>query len=155
MSRLKESDFYYGAVLSTLLNNDICPALIEGDGDRQVYDFTTDHKDFRLFVKYRSAPININYPDYHSWQFTFSPGDIEELKSYMELDKELSLGLVCGNKTLGQSHFAILHKQELEQIFAQGKNSLTISLKKGEHSFRISVGGGRSNALKVKTNRLY
>ena len=57
MSMLKEADFYYGAILSTLLNHNICPALIEGGTDRQVYDFTTDHKDFRLFVKYRSAPV--------------------------------------------------------------------------------------------------
>lgn len=155
MSKLKEADFYYGAVLSTLLNNHICPALIEGGTDRQVYDFTTDHKDFRLFVKYRSAPNHTNNPDYNSWQFIFSPSDMEELKGYMELDRELSLGLVCGQEQLNQSHLAVLHKDELETIFAQGKNSLTVSLKKGEHSFRLSIGGGRDNALRVKTNRLY
>lgn len=42
MSKLKEADFCYGAVLSTLFNNGICPMLIEGGNDRQVYEFTTD-----------------------------------------------------------------------------------------------------------------
>ena len=58
MSILKEADFYYGAVLSTLINRGICPALVESGKDRQIYDFVTNKKEFRLFVKYRSKPIN-------------------------------------------------------------------------------------------------
>ena len=72
MAKLLESDFYYGAILSTLLNNGICPMLIEGGTDRQVYDFTTNDKEFRLFTKYRSAPINTKTEGYSSWQFIFS-----------------------------------------------------------------------------------
>ena len=53
MSILKEADFYYGAVLSTLINRGICPALVESGKDRQIYDFVTNKKEFRLFVKYR------------------------------------------------------------------------------------------------------
>lgn len=154
MSMLKEADFYYGAILSTLLNHNICPALIEGGTDRQVYDFTTDHKDFRLFVKYRSAP-GTKTKDYNSWQFVFSDSDIQELKDYMALDLELSVGLVCGQEPLHQSEYAVLHKDIVEKIFAEGKKSITISRKKGEKAFRISVGGGRNNALMVKANALY
>lgn len=155
MSKLKEADFYYGAVLSTLLNNHICPVLIEGGTDRQVYDFTTNQGDFRLFVKYRSSANSTSNPDYNSWQFVFSRSDMKELKSYMRLDKQLSIGLVCGQSQLSQSLLAVLHKEELETIFSHGKTSLTISLRKGERLFRISIGGGRDNALRVKTNRLY
>ena len=42
MSILKEADFYYGAVLSTLINRGICPALVESGEDRQIYDFVTN-----------------------------------------------------------------------------------------------------------------
>ena len=38
MSILKEADFYYGAVLSTLINRGICPALVESG----IVDFTDD-----------------------------------------------------------------------------------------------------------------
>ncbi|MBM6724786.1 hypothetical protein [Pseudoflavonifractor phocaeensis] len=154
MSKLKEADFYYGSVLSTLLNNKICPVLIEGGTDRQVYDFTTDHKDFRLFVKYRSAPTT-KTQDYNSWQFVFSDSDIRELTEYLGLDLELSVGLVCGQDALNQSQYAVLHKEIIEKIFDEGKKSITISLKKGEKAFRISVGGGRDNAIRTKTNVLY
>ena len=45
MSILKEADFYYGAVLSTLINRGICPALVESGEDRQIYDFVTNKKE--------------------------------------------------------------------------------------------------------------
>ncbi|MGB4700972.1 MAG: hypothetical protein WBI01_00505 [Syntrophomonadaceae bacterium] len=47
--KFKEADFYYGAVLSLLFNNGIDPALVESSNSRQIYDFTTDNVDFRLF----------------------------------------------------------------------------------------------------------
>ena len=49
MSRLRECDFYYGAVLAALFNHQICPTLVDGGEKRQIYNFTTDHKDFTLF----------------------------------------------------------------------------------------------------------
>lgn len=155
MAQLKEADFFYGAVLSTLLNNKITPMIIEGGNDRQVYDFTTDSKNFRLFVKYRSNPTETKAADYYSWQFVFTPKDIAELTAYLKMDKEISLGLVCGNPLSGESKYAVLHSEDIRRLFAKSKLSLTISIKKGEHAFRVSIGGGRDNAIKVKSNRLY
>ena len=34
-----------------------------------------------------------------------------------------------------------------------GKDSITISRRKGEHAYRISIGGGRENAMQVTANR--
>ena len=70
MSILKEADFYYGAVLSTLINRGICPALVESGKDRQIYDFVTNKKEFRLFVKYRSRPINTKHRSIRVGSFT-------------------------------------------------------------------------------------
>ena len=53
MSKIKVSDFYYGAVLSMLFNRHISPALVESDDDRQVYDLTTNKDNYRLYIKYR------------------------------------------------------------------------------------------------------
>lgn len=155
MAKLKEADFYYGAMLSTLFNNGICPMLIEGGNDRQVYEFTTNKEDFRLFVKYRSLPIATKREDYLSWQFVFSDDDLRELIQYLGDKKHLSLGLICGKEQLNSREFAVLHKEEIQQIINAGKNSLTISRKSGERAFRISMGGGRNNALQIKSNRLY
>ena len=155
MSNMKEADFYYGAVLSTLFNNGICPMLIEGGNDRQVYDFTTNSKDFRLFVKYRSKGREGAKDGYMSWQFIFSDQDISELKQYVKDDRHLSLGLVCGDEHLNKSQYAVLHKEEILKILGAGKDSLSLSRKKGERAFRLSLGGGRDNAELIKSNRLY
>lgn len=155
MAKLRESDFYYGAVLSTLLNNGICPMLIEGGTDRQVYDFTTDEKEIRMFVKYRSTPIDTKTEGYCSWQFIFSDKDVREIKDYLISKKDFALGLVCGADKLNESQYAVLGREVIEELFAQGKTSLTVSRKKNERCFRVSIGGGRDNSIKVKANRIY
>lgn len=155
MSKLKETDFYYGAVLSTLFNNGICPMLIEGGNDRQVYDFTTDYEDFRLFVKYRSTGRQGAKDGYMSWQFSLTDQDIKELKQYVDDDRHLSLGLICGDQPLNKSQYAVLHKEEIKKVLAANKESLTLSRKKGERAFRLSLGGGRDSSERIPSNRLF
>lgn len=155
MSKFKEADFYYGAVLSALCNKKICPMLIDGETDRQVYECTTDDTEFRLFVKYRSKGRLGIKNGYTSWTFVFSPDDVTELKKYIADGQYLSLGLVCGMKQFNNSEYAVLHKEEIQGILDAGKTSLTVSRKKGEKAFRISMGGGRENAMQVPSDRLY
>mgnify|MGYP004562736497 CR=1 FL=1 len=80
---------------------------------------------------------------------------MKELTQFVSLAEHLCVGLVCGNRRLNTSEYAVLHKEELMQLFAEGKNSITISRKKGEKAFRISVGGGRGKALQIPSNRMY
>ena len=155
MSILKEADFYYGAVLSTLINRGICPALVESGKDRQIYDFMTNKKEFRLFVKYRSRPLNTKTPEYSSWQFHFSDDDKRELALFISGAKHLNVGLVCGEGQFNKSQYAVLHREEVIRLFDEQKDSFTISRKAGEKAFRISIGGGRDNALQIPSNRLY
>lgn len=153
MSKLKTADFYYGAVLSTLFNNHINPALIEGGDDRQVYDFTTNKGDFRMFVKYRAENKRTKRVDYFSWDFNLI-NDIDEIKGYIAEGKNLVLFLVCGMKDLKDSELAILDKGDLIELFELGKNTITISRKKGEKFYRIAVGGGRTNSKQIKASRI-
>ena len=44
-------------------------------------------------------------------------------------------------------------KDQIKQLNSLGKSSITISRKKNERAYRISVGGGRENAMQIKTNR--
>ncbi len=155
MAKLAEFNFYYGAVLSTLLNNGVCPVLIEGGRDRQIYEITTDEKETRLFVKYRSAPYDSKREDYSSWYFRFSDNELQELNDYLKGEREFSLGLVCGANKLDQSQYVVLDRNDVRALFALGKTSLTISRKKREQFFRVSIGGGRENSLKIKANRIY
>lgn len=73
----------------------------------------------------------------------------------MSDEKHLSVGLVCGEDQLNKSQYAVLHREEVIRLFDEQKDSFTISRKTGEKAFRISIGGGRENALQIPSNRLY
>jgi hypothetical protein len=153
MAKIKVSDFYYGAVLSVLFNNHINPALVEGDDKRQVYDITTNNGNFRLFMKYRADKQDIKTEDYNSWVFVLTEKDKNEIMGYINSGHNLLVTLVCGAGRLAESEIAILNKDEIKELIDMQKTSITISRMKGERAFRISVGGGRDNAMQIKTNR--
>lgn len=154
MAKLKAADFYYGAVLSILFNNRINPAIVQGGEDRQVYDFATNNGEFRLFIKYRTNKKAVKKEDYYSWNFVFSDSDKEEIKDYIKQGCNLFVALLCGVDELSNSEIMILNKDEIiELIETKSKSSLSVSRQKGERAFRISVGGGRSKAMQIKTNR--
>ena len=153
MSKIKVADFYYGAVLSMLFNRHVNPALVESDDNRQIYDLTTNNGSCRLYIKYRADRIRTKTEDYNSWQFGFSQSEIDELKNYMNSNINLSMALVCGVEGLSESEIAVLDKKEIDELLKLDKKSITISRKKNERAYRISLGGGRSAAIQVKANR--
>ncbi|KUO63251.1 MAG: hypothetical protein APF84_01795 [Gracilibacter sp. BRH_c7a] len=153
MSKIKVADFYYGAVLSMLFHNNIKPALVEGNDDRQVYDLTTNNTEFRLFIKYRTDKQNIITKDYNSWVFILSENDRKEILYYLDSGYNLIIALACGVKGLIDSELAMLDKHEIKQIIDLQKGSITISRRKNERSFRISIGGGRNSSIQIKANR--
>lgn len=154
MSKIKVADFYYGAVLSILFNNKIIPALVEGDTDRQVYDFTTNNAEFRLFIKYRADKQSTKTDNYNSWLFSLTESDKSEILGYIKDGYNLVMALVCGVAGLSESEIAVLNKDEINKIINMQKTSITISRKKNERAFRISIGGGRDNSMQIKANRL-
>lgn len=156
MSKIKITDFYYGSVLSVLFNNkarSIKPALVEGD-DRRVYNIMTDNTEFKLFIKYRTHKQKIKTGRYNSWSFSLSDDNITELSKYLDEGCNLILALVCGNGGLKESEIALLDKNQVKEIIVSyDKKSITLSRKSQEQSFRISIGGGRDNSIRVRADR--
>lgn len=153
MAKAKVSDFYYGAVLSMLLNSGVTPVLVEGNEDRQVYDLITNNKECRLFIKYRAKRQNNRTKTYSSWSFVFNDGERNELLQNLDEGFNVLVVLVCGVKGLNGSEIAVLNTDEIKELIKLDKNSITISRKRNEKAFRISVGGGRDNAMQIKTNQ--
>jgi hypothetical protein len=153
MTKLKVADFYYGAVLSMLFNQGIMkPALIEGNDDRQVYDFTTNPgNEYRLFMKYRAEQQDKKSPDYNSWSFNIT-GDHQELKNYIEKGYNVVLALVCRSKDLAKSELVLLNKEQILQIINAGKMTFTVKWKKRGKYYRIPRIGENSSDLTVKYN---
>ena len=152
MTGVREADFYYGAVLSALFNKGYAPSLIENESDRQVYDVTTNDGNYRIFMKYRSRARE-GENNYKSWQFLFDD-DWRSIERDIQEGLNLHIILLCGCQELNKSEIAVLTGDEMLKIFDMKKYSITIGRKKHEHNFRISVGGGRDNAMRISTNRL-
>ncbi len=153
MAKFTEADFYYGSVLSLLLNNHITPALVEGDNDRQVYDITTNKIERRIYMKYRKNKEVRKTVDYNSWNFTLTDTEIKELSNYIENKCKLTLVLICGDEKLYESEVIALDQDDVKTLFDINKTSLTVSRRKSEKAFRISLGGSRESAMTVKCNR--
>lgn len=157
MSKIKVADFYYGAALSALFNDSnkkkITAALIESDNDRQLYNLTTDNNECRLFIKYRSTKIETKKEEYNSWLFKLTESDKKEICNIINEGHNLVLVLVCGVDGFSESELVLLDKEQIKKIIEIGKNSITISRKKHERAYRISVGGGREKAMRVAFNR--
>lgn len=153
MVKLKIADFYYGAVISFLLNNHITPSLIESGKDRRIYNFTTNSMDFRLVVKYRAEKTEVKNDEYSSWTFQL-------LKEYEYMNQALDdrtialFCLVCGDENLKNSELVVLTLEDMTKLKKQKKGSVTISRKGKEKYYRIAMGGGRENSLKIPGNRL-
>ncbi|NLC68580.1 MAG: hypothetical protein GX754_07335, partial [Clostridiaceae bacterium] len=153
MSKTKVADFYYGAALSMLFNNStrkISIALIESDENRQLYYLMTDNNECRLFIKYRSTRIETKKENYNSWLFTMTERDKNEIQTIIDEGHNLVLALVCGVSGLSDSELALLDRDQVKKLIDLGKDSITISRKKHERAYRISIGGGRENAMLVE-----
>ncbi|MDU2241859.1 MULTISPECIES: hypothetical protein [Paenibacillus] len=151
MAKVTQADFYFGAALSILFNNNMIPALVEGGDNRRIYKISTDTSAYDIYMKYRSKRTT-GSNDYSSWQFTFSEDDIFEIKK--NINKEFIMLLICGKEKLNTSEIVILDYNDITCIFETNKRSFTISRRKNEKYYRISMGGGRENSLQIKARLL-
>src|SRR5690554_2521620 len=83
LSRVNAADFYYGAVLSVMLSRGVVPALFQESTERRLYELTTDKDEYRLYLKYRSAPCNQSVSS-RLWNFSFSMDEIQLIKQYKQ-----------------------------------------------------------------------
>lgn len=119
----------------------------------KLYNLTTDNNECRLFIEYRSDKVETKTGDYNSWAFTLTKRDKSEIKAIIDKGHNLVLALVCGVEELGNSELVLLDKEQVKKLLDLGKESMTVSRKKHEKAYRISIGGGRENAMQVAVNR--
>ena len=105
-------------------------------------------KEYR-FMKYRRDKQDTKTQDYSSWTFVLTDSDKEEITGYIQEGFNLIVALVCGVADLAESEVAVLDRDQIQELIMLDKNSITISRKKNERAYRISLGGGRENAMLV------
>lgn len=151
MSFLNLSDFYYGSVLSMLINKGLNPILIENSDDRRIYRIDINEGSFVVFLKYRKIS-DTKKEDYKSWNFNFTKEDIERINEYRK-DKNFKICLILISDDMKNSELAILDDGDIEKLLKMNKLSFTITRKKREKAFRIILKRDRKHSLKIPTNR--
>lgn len=53
---LPKADFYFGSLLTRLVNSGFAPAIIEEGEKRRIYSLANDFGDYTVYAKYASKP---------------------------------------------------------------------------------------------------
>ncbi|ADD03134.1 conserved hypothetical protein [Thermoanaerobacter italicus Ab9] len=157
MSILRKADFYYGAMLSCLINNGLAPMIIEPGDSRRIYSLTTNNDDYKIYAKYVSKPLKRQKEDAKLWQFIFSRDEIEFIKDYKENEKKLYFALICGQENLQNSEIALLSLEEakdcLDIYYERDSYRITVKREKGIHGLKV-YGTGRADVINGKDNTI-
>jgi len=91
---LNKNDFYYGALLSKLINSGFAPAIMEKEmEDARLYLITNNHGDYSIYTKYIST-TDANRKNEKRWVFLFSANEITYLKE--RVNEQPIIALICG-----------------------------------------------------------
>ena len=108
--RVNKSDYYYGAFLSKVLDNDCTPALVIKDSNRGVYKIFTDNGEHIIYMKY----VN-NKEDDMLWNFAFTKENLEEIKGYIKDTTKIMFGFICSYENLLDTELGLCTSQEFEK----------------------------------------
>jgi hypothetical protein len=168
MGVLCKADYYYGALLSVLINGGLAPALFEKEnGNRQIYEVSTNNDDYMIYAKYHTSPTGSK--DF-TWSFTFSDRELEEINKLKDenKDKTLVFAFICSQKQLSDynQEIAVVYWDEFTECIDMNKKDyrgtarLSVKLMKGAKALRIygskraDVLDGKDNTIKIERNRL-
>lgn len=139
MARIAKADYFAGVFLTTILKSSkAVPMLCDASGEIKRVVFDTDMGDFNVYVKYSTNPQK--GWDYNSvpkkkrtyWNVPFSENEYSYLKNEFQQDgKNHLVAMVCTNKSLSESHIAILNLEEtlacLKLTTDGGNRTITVS----------------------------
>lgn len=166
MGLLKKADFYYGSLLSILINSGIVPALFEKEYEnRQIYKFATNKDNYLMYTKYSTTPTGTK--DF-TWSFTFTDRELQEISSLVEENGSLQFAFICCQKSINDTNqeIAIVYWDEfvqcvdLQKVHIQGAQRLSVKLLKGARLFRIYGSKlpdrleEQDNTIRIERNRI-
>ena len=158
---VNKSDFYYGTFLTKVLDNGNKPALVSKNDGRGIYKLTTNKEDYIVYIKYAT---NSN-KNHRRWTFNYTDNNVEEIKKYMEEDKNIIFAYICAYDDLRNSEIAIAKLEELKECINPKckRNTVNrVSIYKKPHSpvlrmygtKRADIKDGKDNAIHLRRNRI-
>ncbi|MBE7036085.1 MAG: hypothetical protein E7403_02185 [Ruminococcaceae bacterium] len=154
MKYLTQKHFYYGAILSAIIeyNPDASLVLLEQKEDsRKVYHIQTSTAKQECVIFFKHAFEKKIKPN--SWLFEFSPEDKAELKDYEDRQIPTFIYLLCATDELRGSQIAVLkYRDEFERVL--DKKAFTVSTKKNFPDFYLHKSKRADDVVRIPRNRI-
>ncbi len=156
---IRKSDFYYGSLLSVLINKQKEPFLIASEGERRIYLLGKNNNGSKVFVKYVSKPTKRKNDIKTTWNFNFGKKEIAEIKKMRELNENTQFALICADSdNWNDSEIAILGLSDilkcLDIDYDRENFRVAIQLKKRSRNFEV-YGTGVSSDRPVLIKKDY
>ena len=130
MVQFKETDYYHGAFITSMLNNGYRFSLLDDYEKRRSYLVERSNDQSVVYTKYIStARINRNG---HKWIFNFTKQEIEKIMNY-ELPVHVALICGYGDCKTGGEFITLTMKEFLQcigQTWATDARRITVTRKK-------------------------
>lgn len=152
---LVKADFYYGALLSQLVNSGFAPAIFEKGNTRRIYELVNEHVYMKVYAKYATKPIT-SEKESKRWDFSFSEDEVRGILS----DSSINVfSFICGMNELKGSEICFVAREQLVTClgidYSSPNRRVAVFLeKKGSRNY-IVYGTGlerKENALKIIRN---
>lgn len=152
MKSLKQEHFYYGAILTAIMeyNPDTSLVLLQPQNDsRKVYHIMTNSsQECVIFFKHAFEKKEGS----QSWVYKFSEIDKTFLKECHNKKIPTFIYLLCAVDNLKNSEIAVLKYDEFNEV--AHKNNFTISLKKNFPKFYLHRSKSPKDDLVIPRNRI-
>jgi len=153
---LNKNYFYYGALLSKLINSGFAPAIMEKEmEDARLYLITNDHGDYSIYTKYIST-TDANRKKEKRWVFLFSANEITYLKE--RINEQPIIALICGENNLRGSKIAFLSFSQFKECIGREyqtpNRNVSVKHLKGSKYFNIYGTGldGIEDYIRIRSN---
>lgn len=147
--KLTQQHFYFGAILSAILqsNPDASLAMLQRNAQHKGFYTIETNKSQNCCIYFKHAGQRRD--ETKSWQFVFTDKDFEILDKCHEDKAPTFIYLLCHTPDLKNCEIAVLNLIEFRSL---NKDSITVRPK--DHSFIVSRGRSPSNNINIPRNRI-
>lgn len=152
MKSLKQEHFYYGAILTAIMefNPDTSLVLLQPQNEtRKIYRIQTNQsQECIIFFKHAFE----KKAGSQSWQFTFSDEDKTFLREYHQNKIPVFIYLLCAVDNLISSEIAVLRYEEFNEV--SSKKNFTINKTKRGRKFYLHRSKSSKDAISFSRSRI-
>ncbi|TFE00150.1 MULTISPECIES: hypothetical protein [Jeotgalibacillus] len=135
--KIPKVDFYFGALLSQLVNRGYTPVMKESGNDRRIYALEKDSGSYLIYAKYSFTPRLKS--ESKIWTFFFYDTELEKT---LGQDGRYLFAFICGEDDLNNSEILLLTESEvIECIQTTDESSKWLTIEMANRKRTLTIRG--------------